>query len=68
MKRVLCLLLAATLPFAGVLADAPKSKNAKVTLVYQYELHRVCQARYSRERGRARHHEDANDPGRDRCT
>jgi hypothetical protein len=41
MKRVLCLLLAATLPFASVLADAPKSKNAEVTLVYQYELPNV---------------------------
>ena len=30
-------LLIATLPFASVLADAPKSKNAKVTLVYQHE-------------------------------
>jgi hypothetical protein len=26
------------LPFGSVLADAPKSKNAKVTLVYQHEL------------------------------
>ena len=33
-KRILCLLLVATLPFGSVLADAPKSKNAKVTLVY----------------------------------
>jgi hypothetical protein len=38
MKRILCSLLVATLPFGSVLADAPKSKNAKVTLVYQYEL------------------------------
>jgi quercetin dioxygenase-like cupin family protein len=38
MKRVLCLLLLATLPFGGVLAEAPKSKNVKVTLVYQHEL------------------------------
>jgi len=28
----------ATLPFGSVIADAPKSKNAKVTLVYQHEL------------------------------
>ena len=38
MKRVLCSLLFATLPFGGALADAPKSNNAKVTLVYQHEL------------------------------
>src|SRR3954466_1708038 len=41
MKRILCLLLLATLPFGSVLADAPKSKNAKVTLVYQHELPNV---------------------------
>src|ERR1700758_2229616 len=38
MKRILCLLLVATSPFGSVLADAPKSKNAKVTLVYQHAL------------------------------
>src|SRR6201995_354030 len=38
MKRLLCSLLVATLPFGSVLADAPKSKNAKVSLVYQHEL------------------------------
>src|SRR5271169_1644335 len=38
MKRILCSLLLATLPFGSALADAPKSKNAKVTLVYQHEL------------------------------
>ena len=41
MKRILCTLLVATLPFGSVLADAPKSKNAKVTLVYQHELPNV---------------------------
>ena len=41
MKRILFLLLVATLPFGNVLADAPKSKNAKVTLVYQHELPNV---------------------------
>src|SRR5207253_11353100 len=41
MKRILCLLLVATLPFGSVLADTPKSKNAKVTLVYQHELPNV---------------------------
>jgi hypothetical protein len=41
MKRILCLLLVATLPFRSVLADAPRSKNAKVTLVYQHELPNV---------------------------
>src|SRR5260370_37655541 len=38
MKRILCSLLVAALPFGSVLADAPKEKNAKVTLVYQHEL------------------------------
>ena len=41
MKRTLCSLLVATLPFGSVLADAPRSKNAKVTLVYQHELPNV---------------------------
>src|SRR5271166_5037399 len=41
MKRILCSLLVATLPFGGVLADAPKSKNYKATLVYQHELPNV---------------------------
>ena len=41
MKRILCSLLVATLPFGSVLADAPKSKNANVTLVYQHELPNV---------------------------
>jgi hypothetical protein len=29
------------MPFSGVLGDAPKAKNAKVTLVYQHELPNV---------------------------
>src|ERR1700726_3106733 len=41
MKRILCSLLGATLPFGGCLADAPKEKNAKVNLVYQQELPNV---------------------------
>jgi quercetin dioxygenase-like cupin family protein len=41
MKRIVCSLLVATLPFGSVLADAPKSKNAKVSLVYQHELPNV---------------------------
>jgi quercetin dioxygenase-like cupin family protein len=46
MKRIVCALLLCSLlvavpPFGGVLADAPKSKNAKVTLVYQHELPNV---------------------------
>jgi hypothetical protein len=41
MKRILCALLVATLPFGSVLADAPKSKNAKVPLVYHHELPNV---------------------------
>ena len=41
MKRILCSLLVAALPLGSVLADAPKSKNANVTLVYQHELPNV---------------------------
>ena len=41
MKRFLCALLIATLPFGGVLADSPKEKAAKVTLVYSHELPNV---------------------------
>jgi quercetin dioxygenase-like cupin family protein len=41
MKHIFCLLLVATLPFGSVLADAPKEKNAKVSLVYQHELPNV---------------------------
>jgi quercetin dioxygenase-like cupin family protein len=41
MKRILCSLLIATPPLGSVLADAPKSKNEKVTLVYQHELPNV---------------------------
>jgi quercetin dioxygenase-like cupin family protein len=41
MKRILSSLLVATLPFGSVLAEAPKSKNARVTLVYQHELPNV---------------------------
>ena len=41
MKRILCSLLVAALPFGIALADEPKSKNEKVTLVYQHELPNV---------------------------
>jgi len=41
MKRILLSLLVATLPLGGVLADSPKDKDAKVTLVYQHELPNV---------------------------
>jgi quercetin dioxygenase-like cupin family protein len=41
MKRIVCALLVATLPFDSVLAADSKSKNAKVTLVYQHELPNV---------------------------
>jgi quercetin dioxygenase-like cupin family protein len=41
MKRILSSLLVAALPFGSVLAEAPKSKNARVTLVYQHELPNV---------------------------
>jgi hypothetical protein len=34
-------LLVVTLQFGSVMADTPKSKNAKVTLVYQHELPNV---------------------------
>ena len=41
MRRILCSLLVAVLPFGSALAQAPKEKNAKVTLVYQHELPNV---------------------------
>src|SRR4051812_10850176 len=41
MNCILCSLLLATLPFGSALADAPKEKSAKVTLVYQHELPNV---------------------------
>ena len=41
MKRILASLLLAALPFGGALADAPKEKAAKVTLVYEHELPNV---------------------------
>jgi quercetin dioxygenase-like cupin family protein len=41
MKRMFCSLLLATLPFGSAFADAPKEKNAKVTLVYEHELPNV---------------------------
>jgi quercetin dioxygenase-like cupin family protein len=41
MKRILSSLLVAAFPFGSVLAEAPKLKNAKVTLVYQHELPNV---------------------------
>jgi quercetin dioxygenase-like cupin family protein len=41
MKHTLCLLLVATPPFGSVFAQAPKSNDAKATLVYQHELPNV---------------------------
>jgi len=41
MKRILCSLLVAALPFGSALAQAPKEKAAKVSLVYQHELPNV---------------------------
>ena len=41
MRRVLCSLLVAALPFGSALAETPEAKNAKVTLVYQHELPNV---------------------------
>jgi quercetin dioxygenase-like cupin family protein len=40
MKRILCSLLVATLPFGSALAGEP-NKDAKVSLVYQHELPNV---------------------------
>jgi quercetin dioxygenase-like cupin family protein len=40
MKSILFSLVAATLPF-GVLAEEPKAKSAKVTLVFEHELPNV---------------------------
>jgi hypothetical protein len=42
MRRILCSLLVAALPFGSALADAPREKNANVTLVYQHELPNVA--------------------------
>jgi quercetin dioxygenase-like cupin family protein len=41
MKRILCSVLVAALPFGSAVLAAPMSKNAKVTLVYQHELPNV---------------------------
>ena len=41
MKRLLLCLLIVTASCTSTLADAPTSKNAKVTLVYQHELPNV---------------------------
>jgi quercetin dioxygenase-like cupin family protein len=42
MKRLICSLFVAALPFGSVvLADAPRSKAAKVTVVFQHELPNV---------------------------
>ena len=41
MKRVLCSLLLATLPFGSVLAQTPPGQNNKVTVVFQHELPNV---------------------------
>jgi quercetin dioxygenase-like cupin family protein len=41
MKRILCLMLVVGLPVGSALAEVPKSKNVKVTLVYQHELPNV---------------------------
>jgi quercetin dioxygenase-like cupin family protein len=41
MNRLLCSLLVSILPFGSVLADTPKEKDARVTLVYQHELPNV---------------------------
>jgi hypothetical protein len=52
MKRTLCSLLVATLPFGSVLTDAPKEKDAKGTLVYQHELPNPADREWRRSLGR----------------
>lgn len=41
MQRIFASLLLATLPLSIALADAPKEKSAKVTLVYEHQLPNV---------------------------
>lgn len=41
MKAILVASILVSLPVASAMADAPASKNAKVTLVYQHELPNV---------------------------
>ena len=41
MKRILCSLVVATLPFGTALAQAPKEKAAKVTVIYEHALPNV---------------------------
>jgi quercetin dioxygenase-like cupin family protein len=41
LKRIVCWLLVAALPFGSVFAGAPKEQNAKVTLVFQHVLPNV---------------------------
>ncbi len=41
MKRILCSLVIAALPYGAALSDAPSGDSAKVTLVYQHELPNV---------------------------
>ncbi len=41
LKRILCALLVAGLPFGSVLAAEPTANGAKVTIVYQHELPNV---------------------------
>jgi hypothetical protein len=41
LKRILCSLLVAIVPFGRAFADAPKPEYAKVTLVYQNALPNV---------------------------
>jgi quercetin dioxygenase-like cupin family protein len=41
MKSIICLLILTLLPFSSVLADAPASKNEKVTVVYRHQLPNV---------------------------
>jgi quercetin dioxygenase-like cupin family protein len=40
-KRILCSLLVATMPFGTLLADAPKEKGAKITVVFDHVLPNV---------------------------
>src|SRR5258706_4905443 len=40
-KRMLCSLLVAPMPFGTILADAPKEKSAKITVVFDHVLPNV---------------------------
>src|SRR5262249_34952935 len=51
MKRILCSLLVATLPFGSVLAQAPEAKNHKDTRLHQHALQNAREKRIKRVLG-----------------